>query len=376
MGCCCQMPQVPQPIINAEAVFIYLCGFSLPEFEGITEEQKEIRYKNFEVSQTFTVNTQYSDDDSRRSTTYNGTKVVKFKAEGDHTDPSECDKFRNSYSESATRTISESSDPPEDSELQGTRYNSNTTWVTSGDRNGNGRGIRSFSESGSDQYGDSYSNSDSNSYIFSDPGDAGLSEAQRQGESTFVYRQEISLNDSGDGVTDTSSEILEKTWVYSKPLDFLDEIAKLEFPDPPRTIGLGFSENRNPLGSRLRFQVVVPNAHEGSYLKISWDYLDEPEGWDATIPDPDYAGTGDPPQIPKPDRPVRALKTGGTWTWSGPGNQSYPEGESWKSPWFEIPVPEFKGRRRIVNVRYSGYRETPYGTKPQAYSLDDVYEEE
>lgn len=95
--------------------------------------------------------------------------------------------------------------------------------------------------------------------------------------------------------------------------------------------------------TKVRYRWKIPSSHLGTYFKITWDLLDE----DNTS------------EIPK-----KTLKTGGTWTWQGPGKKDDPNGDSWKSQWFEIPAPSFKGQSRVVNVRFECYH-GPYGSKPQ-----------
>ena len=108
---------------------------------------------------------------------------------------------------------------------------------------------------------------------------------------------------------------------------------------------------------------------QGTYFKITWDVLTEPDGWDDTIDDPDYEPPvpNDPPepvpQIPDPNAPEKSYIEDLTWEWTGPGDPN--DDESWESPWFEIDPPGDPGIRRIVNVRYECYRSTRFGNKPQ-----------
>jgi len=100
----------------------------------------------------------------------------------------------------------------------------------------------------------------------------------------------------------------------------------------------------------VRYRWAVPDTWLGSYFKITWDVLDEPDGWDA-----------DPP-LPVP--PVRTLiETDNTWEWTGPGDPM--DADSWVSGWYDIDPPLVAGRRRIVNVRFSCYQGTKFGVKPQ-----------
>jgi hypothetical protein len=108
---------------------------------------------------------------------------------------------------------------------------------------------------------------------------------------------------------------------------------------------------------KSRFRWVIPQNFEGSYFKIGWDVLEEPDGWDS----------GDP------DAPSRFYSAANqAWVWAGPGDPEDPD--SWKSPWFEIAAPSVPGTRRVVNIPYECYRSTKFGTRPQVTGegVDDV----
>jgi hypothetical protein len=101
-----------------------------------------------------------------------------------------------------------------------------------------------------------------------------------------------------------------------------------------------------------RFRWTIPDDFAGSYFKITWDVIEEPEGWDDD--DPTVFRTFAAEDV--------------TWEWEGPGDPEDPD--SWKSEWYEIdppPAPIFgKGfTRKIVNIRYECYRSTRFGSKPQ-----------
>lgn len=126
---------------------------------------------------------------------------------------------------------------------------------------------------------------------------------------------------------------------------------------------------------KVRFRFIIPNTFTGSYFKITWDIMSEPEGWDRTINDPEATPPDPLPegvtleewwadhQVPDPDAPDRVfIQENQTWQWTGPGTPSNPA--TWLSPWFEIPVPLTPGVFRRVNTRYECYR-SPYGQKPE-----------
>lgn len=95
-----------------------------------------------------------------------------------------------------------------------------------------------------------------------------------------------------------------------------------------------------------RFRWIVPDTFEGAFFKLTWDVLEEPDGWDDTNP-----------------TVFRSFyQQDQTWQWSGPGDSADPD--SWKSPWQEIPPPDVGGSRRVVNIRYQCFEATKLGTIP------------
>lgn len=101
--------------------------------------------------------------------------------------------------------------------------------------------------------------------------------------------------------------------------------------------------------SQKRIRWGVSTAWPGSYYKVTWDIVDEPDFWDE-----------DPPSPPGTVRSWFAQDL--TWVWSGPGDPAVPS--DWLSPWFEIALPPYAGVRRPVNFRYAGFRSTKFGSAP------------
>jgi hypothetical protein len=97
----------------------------------------------------------------------------------------------------------------------------------------------------------------------------------------------------------------------------------------------------------VRFRWVVPTSFPGKHFKITWDVIEEPDGWDQ-----DPLGSS-----------RSFLVQDQTWEWTGPGDPGNPD--SWKSAWYEIPAPAVVGQRRVVNIRFECYRSNKFGTKPQ-----------
>jgi hypothetical protein len=138
----------------------------------------------------------------------------------------------------------------------------------------------------------------------------------------------------------------------------------------------------------VRFRFRIPTSHTGSVFTITYDVLEEPDGWDATIDDASYVPPvpNDPPepipQIPDPAAPARSwVSRDNAVSWTGPGtpvpapiivggvvtNQAAIDAAeaTWLTPWVEIAPPTVEGERRVVNTRYTCYSGTKYGVKPQ-----------
>jgi hypothetical protein len=96
---------------------------------------------------------------------------------------------------------------------------------------------------------------------------------------------------------------------------------------------------------KAQVQWRVPDSHEGSYFKVWFDVIEEPDGWE------EEGG---------PARSWYAQNVVREWEGPGTGSQSDP---SWiiGIP-YDIPPPTTPGVRRVVNIRYECYR-GPYGNK-------------
>jgi hypothetical protein len=143
-----------------------------------------------------------------------------------------------------------------------------------------------------------------------------------------------------------------------------------ELPDPPDPLPEGQTEEQWEDAWWADHQVDV--RWEGSYFKITWDVVFFPVGHDAMIDDPDYeppeeepeGGWPPVPQIPDPDAPDPVvISTDQTWTWAGPGDPD--DLATWKSGWYDLPVPTAPGENRVVNIRFECYRSPQFGNKPQ-----------
>lgn len=122
-----------------------------------------------------------------------------------------------------------------------------------------------------------------------------------------------------------------------------------------------------------RFRWVLPADYSGAYFKRTWDILDEPDGWDATVNDPDAELPEELPpgmteeewwadhQVSDPAAPDRTFfLRDQVWEWTRPLDPG-----PWYSPWFVIPPPVLPGRRRVVNRRRECWRSARFGVKPE-----------
>lgn len=112
-----------------------------------------------------------------------------------------------------------------------------------------------------------------------------------------------------------------------------------------------------------------PAVFPGTYFRIVWNVIEEPDGWDDTIDDPEYeppeeepeGGWPPVPQIPKPGRPLRSFipfpdaeegadENDWIWEWTGPGIAEDPA--SWLSEAYDLGIPTVPGRRYVANIRF------------------------
>jgi len=135
---------------------------------------------------------------------------------------------------------------------------------------------------------------------------------------------------------------------------------------------LPFPTEAAATATRSRRKWTVPTTHLGTYYRVMWNVIEEPEGWDATINDPEITPPyplpegWEHPQIPDPEAPARSwVSEDLEWTWEGAAyNPEGPPDETRVSPWQVIDAPSTPGIRRIVNIRVWCYR-GPYGSLPQ-----------
>jgi hypothetical protein len=91
--------------------------------------------------------------------------------------------------------------------------------------------------------------------------------------------------------------------------------------------------------TKVRRRFNIPAEQAGTYRRVLFDILEEPDGWDA-VP-------------PTASRSFYAQDQ--EWVWNSPAART--------SPWYEIPPPSVAGRRRMVNIRVWSHA-GPYGALP------------
>lgn len=365
LGCCCRMPACPLPITMAETISLTVCGFAMPEFPKMTDEQRFARYERLAISRIYHERWQWKEDNFSFGSKVSGNRKVDHDYRTGYKKSQSggfCSTVKESSSHTGSFTETNRVEYPESSSFVTSTVVSTENWSATGGENAVAVGTRKTSVSGTNYLGESINSSASYPYsYFGLAESAFVAQCKFQGDATFRYQNTQNPDPSAFYKITINETITRK---YIGLISVRNLLQAKKFPDDASLPSTLYSEHLALSGKRSRFQIVIPPDHLGTWFKVSWDWLNEPEGWNATIPDAKFTGPGTPPRIPKPGRPKRTLEPGGTWEWKGPGNPAEPEGNSWKSPWIEIPVPDFKGRKKRVNFRFECYR-SPYGNKPQ-----------
>lgn len=361
MGCCCKMPLCHSPSLNFESIRVYACGFALPPTK---EGEPSEYYERLEFSEVNSSNRVYDNGVVQGSDNVSSNYKVFSRASIRKDGACVKDIISSNYSYS-----SNSQSRGEYRSTESTYHISLSTTTESisaeGGKNENATGTRTVSITTSDTYPgypeSDQSDSSSNTTPFTKftSSNEGIGNGAVRSGSTFTLSDDY--NYGYEGMSFSSLQVI--TWSFLNRIVIAEVLASKVFPE-----GVNGSDRYSLLednyGLKSRFQFIIPSSHAGTYFKIKWSYLDEPKGWNETIADPSHTDDGPAPQIPKPDRPNRNIVSGGTWIWKGPGKERSSNDPSWKSPWFEIPVPTFKGEKKLVNIEFECYQ-GPYGTKPQ-----------
>lgn len=157
--------------------------------------------------------------------------------------------------------------------------------------------------------------------------------------SEYLYYQTVDLDSFEDGYVDFVTELTNELRPVIDTLVFPDDATA---GSPIASSSIDLSGPVTLALTKARYRWEVPANYPFKYLKVTWDILEEPDGWD----DPS----------PTVNRSFYAEDL--TWEWV--------DGDDEESPWQEIPFPEVAGERRIVNVRYEVYRSAKLGSLPIA----------
>lgn len=162
----------------------------------------------------------------------------------------------------------------------------------------------------------------------------------------------------GDGLfsyvnpDDDSGEPERKETEYLDEFNYLDWLAEKSWEDEDQQIGNRVRATLECNGAtKIRFKwEASPTSPTDSYLRVIWDVIEEPDGWDDENPTVERSW----------------VSQDNTWVWDGPAILDGDNGyllSSLRSDFYYIDAPEVVGTRRVVNVRYDN-GQTPYGSLP------------
>jgi hypothetical protein len=354
-GCdCCPMPACPAPLMECESITAPICGFDLPPHPDIPVSDCPPRFAS-------------------RATTYslNRSKETVYEGYGTETDEETVS------SNALVQTTLEKTAPGvfacEEQYWQTVEQSSSYHRIV---RPGNAlEEIGSYSQTDVSTPGNTpflvgpiggpYSSSIAGTYTSSstqqyppDPAetysDSGAGAAHFYDPILNGPAIDASWNFTAPGTFTKTIPITEDgtgevvwTVVYSSPAhhDFSELDYTEDGDEEPSCIAVRGCDQ----ATKARRQFRVPTSHPGSYYKVTFDVIEEPDGWEESETEL---------------RSFYATDITRVWT-TGPGSGAQDD-PSWNlgEP-YEIPPPSVPGRRRIVNIRYECYRSAKFGTKPQ-----------
>lgn len=329
-GCgCCEMPVCPVPTKECQSVQVaFACYYILPNVTAVTAGERDCR--RFAKYRTTYNYQNIQTDNPSPGDSYSRTENTITTFEADYS-TSPC----GFYGESVAATVSEVIDRPSTS--------TDTTYTSSSES------IRGGACTGSWTFTDAITpaNNDSGTNVTCTPIDFPvMNDYTRTGDSFQLV--DIVAPDNEITIT-TTTEFLDEMdpdWAiafleqFTLPSDANGESCEAQI------WALEGCGDTVVAAKKSAFRWIIPDTFEGSYFKITWDILTEPDGWDAETP-----------------TVFRSLAAGGTWEWTGPGDPE--DAASWKSGWYVITPPTTPGTKRVVNIRFECYRSTKFGSKPQ-----------
>lgn len=159
--------------------------------------------------------------------------------------------------------------------------------------------------------------------------------------SEYLYYEQITVNAFSEAYQDMASGLLAELEPRIDALTFPDDITGSSKSSLNWLRSVTVSDDLLTL-RKARYRWEIDPSFTGVYLKVTWDVLDEPTGWN----DP---SSGVSRSFYQQDL---------TWEWE--------DGNDEESDWYDIPFPDIEGNRRIVNVRFLTYRSTQFGAIPIA----------
>ena len=159
--------------------------------------------------------------------------------------------------------------------------------------------------------------------------------------SEYLYWEDTTISEYSEAYQDMASGLLAELEPRIDALTFPDDITGTSKSSLNWLRSVTVSDDLLTL-RKARYRWEVDPSFTGVYLKVTWDVLDEPTGWN----DP---SSGVSRSFYQQDL---------TWEWE--------DGDDEESAWYDIPFPDIEGNRRIVNIRFLTYRSTQFGAIPIA----------
>lgn len=329
LGCCCQMPQAPEPVTQVETLTVDACGYLAGQdtsfntwinYSHATTGQPAEEFRIYYTTVTITKSTSESEtvpveegadgytktDQAQYITIYKKTPNEEGVCEVE--DPA------------GSATWSGSFTPSYETELEG-------DYFTGSSYSGSGN-ISAAHPTGIGTTTSTTNYSESSPTVIV------------SGTSDLPFRNPTAGSWSGSSFTipgENGSVVIR----YSEPFAFTFPA----WPESPASPAYGLPSASRTVSRAIkkRYRWLVPVTHLGSYYKITWDVLYEPTGWDDE-------------SVAEADRPIRFSRKDNTVEWEGPGTGPQTD-PSWQAgDWYELEAPEEIGERRIINIRYEHLR--------------------
>lgn len=393
--CCrCMMQPLLSLSIESQSIQMWLCAFAMPVFEKMTEEQKDARYKELDISEVYSATTSSEDKDfsggpkSKRNATTTSASKTSFKQENNKSYDFLCDAVKISSSREVVSTSTSSTTyPPGSSSVNHSGTNS-ITISASGGRKEDAKGIKIESSAGTDEYGNSYSHTSSNPYIFDGYSETQFSDITKfENGSTFILSTSYSTGSNTPERTESASGSSTITRNYKIKTTLNQELDGKPFSEDMTIGSLGPSENNLDYGTKRRIRFVIGASWKGNTCVFTYDVVTIPRKWTAwkalkkvhdawkvakdlweKSKDPDKGPSPREPQKPgnEPTRPSWERNKKIKWHGPGKNEQSDP---SWRTNWITLDPPIEPGTKSLVNIRFEKTPDNPWGTLPETIGI-------